>query len=79
MPNGSAAGLGSVHTLMTQVHLELQGLELFREPRAGLCAHLLVRPLLQAVKFLVDVHCGGSEGVEARVRGQSARWGCGVM
>lgn len=59
---------------MTQVHLQLEGLELFGEPGAGLGAHLLVGPLLEAVELLVDVHCGGSEGVAAR-EGR----GCGVL
>jgi hypothetical protein len=47
------------HTLMAKIHLQLQGLELVREPGAGLGAHLLVRPLLQAIEFLGDVHGGG--------------------
>lgn len=54
----------SVHTLMTQVHLDLEGLELFRQAGAGLCAHLLVGPLLEAVELLVDVHGGGRVGVQ---------------
>lgn len=56
---GAAAGRGFVHTLMTQVHFHFERLELVGETSTGLCAHLLVRPLLQAVEFLVDVHdCG---------------------
>jgi hypothetical protein len=49
---------------MTQVHLQFQGLELVREPSAGFGAHLLVRPLLQAIEFLGDVHCCGSVRVQ---------------
>lgn len=48
------------HTIVPQVHLHLQGLELVGQASAGLCAHLLVGPLLQAIEFLGDVHdCGG--------------------
>jgi hypothetical protein len=41
---------------MAQIHLQLQRLELVGQASAGLGAHLLVGPLLQAVEFLVDVH-----------------------
>jgi hypothetical protein len=63
-------GLGFVHTLMTQVHLYFERLELVGETSAGLCAHLLVGPLLQAIEFLGDIHdCGGVRGRVARKRG----------
>jgi hypothetical protein len=62
---------GGARTLMTQVHLQLQGLELVRQPRTGLGTHLLVGPLLQAIELLVDVHpCGGAAG---DVEGRGAR------
>jgi hypothetical protein len=48
-----------VATFVTQVHLQLQGLELVGERRSGLSAHLLPSPLLEAIEFLVDEHvCG---------------------
>ena len=56
---------------MTQVHFQLESLELFGEPGAGLGAHLLVCPLLEAVEFLVDVHVCGSAGEEARDGGDA--------
>jgi hypothetical protein len=47
------------HTLVPQVHLHFQGLELIGQAGAGLGTHLLVGPLLQAIELLVDVHgCG---------------------
>lgn len=52
------------HTLMAQVHLHFESLELVREPSAGLGTHLFVGPLLEAVKFLVDVHICGSDSSE---------------
>jgi hypothetical protein len=58
-----------MHTLVPQVHLHLQGLEVVGERGAGLCAHLLVGPLLQAIEFLVDVHGGGGCSSEARAGG----------
>lgn len=44
---------------MPQRHLHFQELELFRDTRLGLCAHLLARPLLDPVELLVDIHLGG--------------------
>jgi hypothetical protein len=73
-------GKSWIPTFMAQVHLDLEGLELFGQAGAGLCAHLLVCPLLQTVEFLVDVHdCGVRSVEEARVEGRSraARWGGG--
>jgi hypothetical protein len=59
-----------VTTFVTQVHLQLQGLELVGERRSGLSAHFLSSPLLKAIEFLVDEHvCGGV--VIART---GARW-----
>lgn len=43
-------------TLMAQIHLHLQGLEVIGEARLGLISHLLASPLLEAAKFLVDIH-----------------------
>lgn len=48
-----------VATFMTQVHLQLQGLEFVGESRPGLSSHLLSSPLLEAIEFLVDEHCCG--------------------
>ena len=44
---------------MAECHLHLQGLELIRHSGLGFLAHLLPSPLLDTVKFLVDIHrCG---------------------
>ena len=62
-----------VHTLMTQVHLQFECLELVGQASPGLGAHLLVGPLLEAVEFLGNVHdCGG-----VREESRMTRWGCG--
>lgn len=58
-----------MHTLVPQVHFHLQGFEVVGQRRAGLCAHLLVGPLLQAIEFLVDVHGGGGCCGKARAGG----------
>ena len=72
------AGVAVVDTFMTQVHLYLERLELVGQAGAGLCAHLFVCPLLQAVEFLVDVHdCGRQSAEEARVEGMSREWEAG--
>jgi hypothetical protein len=66
---------------MAQVHFHFEGLELVGETSAGLCAHLLVGPLLQAVEFLVDVHDCGGVGVEVvgkRGASRMTRGRCGV-
>jgi hypothetical protein len=56
---------------MAQIHLHLQSLELVGEASAGLGAHLLVCPLLQAVEFLVDVHgCGEGSAKRRAGRGE---------
>ncbi len=57
----------SVRTLMAEVHFHLQGLELVGKTGAGLCAHLLVGPLLEAIEFLVDIHGCGDRGKGAGV------------
>ena len=78
---------------MAQVHLHLEGLELFGQARPGLGTHFFVCPLLEAVEFLVDVHGGGGGRVEAagggrlggvsekeeeeREMGRMTRWGGG--
>jgi hypothetical protein len=66
---------------MAQVHFDFERLELVGETSAGLCAHLLVGPLLQAVEFLVDVHDWGGVGVEVvgkRGASRMTRGRCGV-
>ena len=65
-------------TFMTQVHLYLERLELVGQAGAGLCAHLFVCPLLQAVEFLVDVHdCNLESAEEASVEGRSKKMEAG--
>jgi hypothetical protein len=44
---------------VSQLHLKLKSLELFRRSSLDLLAHSLVRPLLHAVKSLADIHFGG--------------------
>ena len=47
---------------MAHIHLGLQGLEVIGEIGFDLPAHALARPLLEAIKLPVDVHCAqGSE------------------
>lgn len=57
----------SMYTLMAEVHFHLQGLELVGQAGTGLCAHLLVGPLLEAIEFLVDIHSCGDQGKGASV------------
>ena len=73
---------------MAEGHLHLQGLEFIRHSGLGLLAHLLPSPLLDAVKFLVEIHrCGGSMLMALfwRVRkgivedSCSFEWICGVL
>jgi hypothetical protein len=45
-----------VHTLLPQVHLHLQRLEVVRDIRLDLLAHALVGPLLEAIELLVHIH-----------------------
>ena len=44
---------------MSQLHLQLESLELVRSGSLDLFAHSLVGPLLHAVESLADVHLGG--------------------
>jgi len=46
------------HTIMTKGHFHFQGTEFFRYAGLCFCAHLLTSPLLDTVKFLVDIHFG---------------------
>jgi hypothetical protein len=41
---------------MPQRHLHLESFKLFGHTSLRLCAHLLPRPLLYPVEFLVDIH-----------------------
>lgn len=47
-----------MRTLVAEVHLSLEGLEVVGDARLDLAAHLLPRPLLEAVELLVDEHGG---------------------
>lgn len=47
-----------MRTLMAEVHLGLERLEVVRDARLDLAAHLLPRPLLEAIELLVDEHGG---------------------
>jgi hypothetical protein len=47
-------------TLISELHLHLQSLELFGDIGLGLRSHLLAGPLLDPVELLVDIHLGGS-------------------
>ena len=42
--------------LLSQVHLQLQGFEVFRHISLGLPTHALAGPLLEAIELLVHVH-----------------------
>lgn len=44
---------------MSQLHLQLESLELVRSGSLDLFAHSLIGPLLHAVESLADVHLGG--------------------
>jgi hypothetical protein len=46
-------------TLMAQLHLHLEVVELLRHGCLGLCTHLLSGPLLDAIELLVDIHVDG--------------------
>lgn len=48
-----------MHTFMSQLHLQLESLELVGRSSLDLLAHSLVRPLLHAVESLADIHFGG--------------------
>jgi hypothetical protein len=55
-----AIGACAVSTFVSQIHFHFQHLEIVRRIRLGLSAHLLPRPLFEAIEFLVDVHCDNS-------------------
>lgn len=63
-------GLGGP-TFMSKGHLHLQGLELVRDIRLGLGAHLLPRPLLDPIEFFIDIHLRGGM-VRTRVEVEEA-------
>jgi len=44
------------HTILPQLHLHLQALELVGRVRLHLSTHAFATPLLQAVELLVDYH-----------------------
>lgn len=45
------------HTFLSHSHFCLESFEIIREVGLSLSAHLLARPLLEAVQLLVDNHC----------------------
>ena len=47
-----------MRTLVAEVHLGLERLEVVRDARLDLAAHLLPRPLLEAIEYPVDEHEG---------------------
>jgi len=57
----------SERTLISQLHLHLQRLELIGDVRLGLRAHLLAGPLLDPVEFLVDIHLCGCVKLECKL------------
>jgi hypothetical protein len=61
---------GGALTFVAQVHLHLQSLEVFRCVGPGLPAHLLARPLLEAIEFSVDIHGDGVILLALQVRSQ---------
>lgn len=46
------------HTVLSQGHLEFEGLEFVRHIGLDIRAHLLSSPLLNSVEALVDIHLG---------------------
>ena len=62
---------------MSQLHFQLESLELVGRSSLDLLAHSLVRPLLHAVESLADIHFGGI--VVVCLLSERGRVVCGVF